>query len=115
MRLTRTGRITIPPSALEEAGISPGSNLEVQVEDGTIVLRHREPDAHTRDFLRRLEEIRLAARSESGPSARTLKEVEGLSRGEQFVRLLAEAGTGRMTTDEIMELTRGPYDDVDPR
>jgi hypothetical protein len=100
---------------LEEAGISPESDLEVRVENDTILIRRREPDARTRAFLQRLDELRGSARNNFGPSAETLKEVEGLSRGEQFVRLLAEAGTGRMTTDEILELTRGPYDDVDPR
>lgn len=115
VRLSETGQLTIPLPALEEAGISPGADLDVLVENDAIVLRRNEPNPRAREFLRYLDDVRRLAKESRGPSASTLKEVEGLSRGEQFVRLLADAGTGRMTTDEIMELTRGPYDDIDPR
>jgi hypothetical protein len=57
-----------------------------------------------------------------GPTVRLVKRepvVEGESRGERLVRQLRELGrtakrTG-LTTDEIMEITRGPFDDIDPR
>jgi bifunctional DNA-binding transcriptional regulator/antitoxin component of YhaV-PrlF toxin-antitoxin module len=115
MRLSKTGRVTLPIPVLEEAGISLGADLEVRVENQAIVLRRKEPSPREREFAGHLAEVRRLGGEARGPSATTLKEVEGLSRGEQFVRLLADAGIGRLTTDEIMELTRGPYDDLDPR
>jgi len=44
-----------------------------------------------------------------GDSVRIVKasESRGETRGERMVRLLRGAGTSGMTTDEIMELTRG--------
>ena len=44
-----------------------------------------------------------------GDSVRIVKSVDpkGETRGERIVRLLRGAGTSGMTTDEIMELTRG--------
>jgi hypothetical protein len=62
-----------------------------------------------------LKAIRAARREATKPSAKTLEEVADLDRGEQFVRLLADAGVGHMTTDELMEFLRGPYEDLDPR
>ena len=44
-----------------------------------------------------------------GDSVRIVKasEPRGETRGERMIRLLRGAGTSGMTTDEIMELTRG--------
>ncbi|HEY7766301.1 MAG TPA: hypothetical protein VIB38_15035 [Aestuariivirgaceae bacterium] len=46
------------------------------------------------------------------------KNCEGESRGARMVRLLREAARRYQltdfTTDEIMDMTRGPYDDVNP-
>lgn len=43
-----------------------------------------------------------------------LKPADGLTRGERMVARLRGAATdGSMTTDEIMEMTRGPYNDLD--
>lgn len=43
-----------------------------------------------------------------------LKPADGLTRGERMVARLRNAATDRsMTADEIMEMTRGPYDDLE--
>lgn len=43
-----------------------------------------------------------------------LKPADGLTRGERMVARLRGAATDMsMTTDEIMEMTRGPYNDLD--
>ena len=44
-----------------------------------------------------------------------LKAADGLSRGERMVARLSGSGTANlhMSTDEIMELMRGPYEDLD--
>jgi AbrB family looped-hinge helix DNA binding protein len=38
---------------------------------------------------------------------------KGETRGERLVRLLLGSGSGEMTTDEIMALTRGDWEDLD--
>jgi AbrB family looped-hinge helix DNA binding protein len=43
-----------------------------------------------------------------------LKPADGLTRGDRIVARLRGAATDMsMTTDEIMEMTRGPYNDLD--
>jgi bifunctional DNA-binding transcriptional regulator/antitoxin component of YhaV-PrlF toxin-antitoxin module len=115
MKVTQAGQIAIPPPLQEAAGIYPGAEVEMHHENGAIVVRRRAPDEHAREFLRKLDDLRAAQKSSDRTSAKTLEEVAGLSRGEQFVRLLADSGIGHMTTDEFMEMMRGPYDDFDPR
>jgi antitoxin component of MazEF toxin-antitoxin module len=114
MKVSPAGAVPIPPPLQDEAGIHPGSEVEVRHENGAIVIRRREPDEETRAFLAEIEALRAAHRQAIKPSAKSLEEVAGLSRGEQFVRLLANAGIDHMTTDEFMEMMRGPYDDLDP-
>ena len=41
------------------------------------------------------------------------KAAKGETRGERAVCLLSGSGSGKMTTDEIMALTRGDWLDVD--
>ena len=88
MRLTEKGQVTVPKRVRDALGIGPGSEVDFEVEGLTARLVKREP-------------------------------VEGESRGERLVRLLEEVGRkyadSGLTTDEIMEMTRGPYDDLDPR
>ena len=38
---------------------------------------------------------------------------KGETRGERLVRLLLGSGSGELTTDEIMALTRGDWEDLD--
>lgn len=89
MRLTRKCQVTVPKLIRDRLGVGPGSEVEFRVEDG---------------------EVKLLARDQGPP---------GETCGQRLVRHLQEAGrkyasTG-LTTDEIMEMTRGPFDDVDTR
>lgn len=91
MRVTSKGQVTIPKEVRDALGIAPGTDVGFQEEDGKIILVNKD------------------------------EQVEE-SRGERMVRLLVEFGDrGRregwlndLTTDEIIEMTRGPKDDVDP-
>jgi AbrB family looped-hinge helix DNA binding protein len=77
MRITSKGQVTIPQAVRQETGLLPNTEVEFVVEDGSV---------------------------------RLIKAVEGKrpTRGARAVRLLREHGGGiRMTTDEIMALTRG--------
>ena len=89
MRLTEKSQVTVPKKVRDALGIGPGSEVDFTVDEN---------GAH----LIRLEEGR-----------------PGETRGDRVVRLLQEAGrrykSSGLTTDEIMEMTRGPFDDVDPR
>ena len=88
MRVTDKGQVTIPKHIRERLGIGSGSEVEFIIE---------------------VEDVKL----------RKVDHLEGETRGERIVRLLREAGRSSdlegLTTDEIMELTRGPFDDVEPR
>jgi AbrB family looped-hinge helix DNA binding protein len=91
MRVTSKGQVTIPKEVRDALGIAPGTDVGFREEEGKIILVNK--DEQTDE-----------------------------SRGERMVRLLVEFGDrmrreGRLndlTTDEIMEMTRGPKDDVDP-
>ena len=77
MRITTKGQVTIPQAVREQAGLLPNTEVEFFVEDGTV----------------RLVKAAVAVRP---------------TRGATAVRRLREHGGGvRMTTDEIMALTRG--------
>jgi AbrB family looped-hinge helix DNA binding protein len=81
MRITSKGQVTIPAAIREKAGLMPNTEVEFAFDGNLVTLRKAEAK------LRR-----------------------GETRGERAVRLLREAGRKsptRMTTDEIMALTRG--------
>jgi len=93
MRLTSKSQMTVPKEVRDDMGIGPGSNVELRKnENGEYVLVSR--DAR-----------------------------RGVSLGEQLVkhmrrtarRLREEGKLIDLTTDEIMEMTRGPFDDLNPR
>jgi AbrB family looped-hinge helix DNA binding protein len=94
MRLTSKCQMTVPKEVRDEMDIGPGSNVELRRnQNGEYVLINAD---------RR----------------------KGESRGEQLVRHIKETAAklraeGKintdLTTDEIMEMTRGPFDDVNPR
>jgi AbrB family looped-hinge helix DNA binding protein len=88
MRLTEKSQVTIPKRIRDALGIGPGSEIEFELDDTGARLVKVEP------------------------------EPEGETPGQRLVRLLQEAGRryadSGLTTDEIMEMTRGPFDDVDP-
>jgi AbrB family looped-hinge helix DNA binding protein len=89
MRVTEKGQVTIPKPIREHLGIGPGTEV---------------------DFVLRDDEVHLVRVHESN-------DLKGESRGERMVRLLQEAAKkyrlSDFTTDEIMDMTRGPFDDVD--
>lgn len=89
MRVTSKGQVTIPKDVRDALGIAPGTDVGFQEEDGKIVLVNKDEQAEE-------------------------------SRGARMVRLMVEFGDrmrreGRLnnlTTDEIMEMTRGYSEDV---
>ncbi|MFL5258689.1 MAG: AbrB/MazE/SpoVT family DNA-binding domain-containing protein [Hyphomicrobiales bacterium] len=89
MRITTKGQVTIPKPVRDRAGITPYSELDVRYEDGKVVIEKVEID--------------------EAEKRRRLREFE-----EWLARFKGSADAG-LTTDEIMEMTRGPFDDVDPR
>lgn len=77
MRVTSKGQVTIPQAIRERTGLLPNTDVEFVVDDGG---------------------VRIV---KAAPSGRP-------SRGARAVRRLRESGGRiRMTTDEIMALTRG--------
>ncbi len=86
MRLTEKSQVTIPKHVRDHLEIGPGSEVDFEVDDRGVRL------------------VKIPANE---------------TRGERMVRLLEEAGrrlpSSGLTTDEIMEMTRGPFDDVGPR
>jgi AbrB family looped-hinge helix DNA binding protein len=77
MRITSKGQVTIPQAIREKVGLLPGTEVEFEVSGKTVIMR--------------------AAGKSRKPS-----------RGDLLVRhLRAHGGDIKMTTDEIMALTRG--------
>jgi antitoxin PrlF len=88
MRITSKGQITIPKAVRDRAGITAATDLDVAYESGKVVIEKVTPDeVEKRRLIREFEEW--------------LERVKG-------------TGDSGLTTDEIMEMTRGPFDDVDP-
>lgn len=90
MRVTSKGQVTIPKHVRDKLDIQPGSEVAFVIEGNR---------------------VRLVKAVDP--------ECEGESRGERMVRLLSGTATRArelgLTTDDIMDMTRGPYDDVEPR
>lgn len=83
MRITSKGQVTIPQHVRERAGFMPGTDVEFVMEGQKVVLKKRAPGAK-------------------------------LTRGQQLVERLRGTGDyGGMTTDEVVELMRGPPADYD--
>ena len=83
MRITSKGQVTIPQDVREAAGLMPGTDVEIAIEGGTVVLRKRAAGKRP-------------------------------SRGRKLVeRLRGTSDFGGMSTDEIIELMRGPPADTD--
>jgi AbrB family looped-hinge helix DNA binding protein len=89
MRLTEKGQVTVPKKVRDALGIGPGSEVDFQMDKSGA----------------RLVKVELAPENET--------------RGQRIVRLLREAGRrlerNEFSVEEIMEMTRGPFDDVNPR
>jgi AbrB family looped-hinge helix DNA binding protein len=76
MRITSKGQVTIPAEIREAAGLLPHTEVDFELQDGTVRI------------------VRSDARKKP-------------SRGDRLVARLRGRGTSRMTTEEIMALTRG--------
>jgi len=77
MRITSKGQVTIPVAIREKAGLLPGTEVDFELD------------------------------GEGGVRVVRAKAPRGETRGERAVRLLRDSATVRMSTDEIMALTRG--------
>jgi AbrB family looped-hinge helix DNA binding protein len=92
MRVTSKGQVTIPKAVRNKLGITPGTDVGFSEEGVLYVHNHDEV-------------------------------VEGESQGAKLARQLIELGkrarregwASGLTSDEIMEMTRGPFDDVESR
>ena len=73
MRVTSKGQVTIPKAIREQAGITPGSEVEFTVEDGTVTVRPA-PD--------RGRELVEHLRSHREQFTMTTEEIMALTRGE---------------------------------
>lgn len=89
MRITSKGQITIPKAVRDRAGITSATELDVLIQDGKIVI----------------EKIAL----DDQEKRRRMREFE------EWLERVRGTGDSGLTTDEIMEMTRGPFNDVDSR
>lgn len=87
MRITSKGQVTIPLEIRRKAGFVPGTAVEFVIEGREVKLVKAGPEDQDR-------------------SARA-KQIE------EWLRRTRGTATSGLTTDEIMEMTRGPFDDVD--
>lgn len=89
MRLTEKSQVTIPKQVRDHLGIGPGSEVDFRIEGNSVRLVRKEPDPD--------EE----------------------SAGERLVRVLRKAGESltrsSLSAEEIIDISRGPFDDVDAR
>ncbi|MGH6854160.1 MAG: AbrB/MazE/SpoVT family DNA-binding domain-containing protein [Aestuariivirga sp.] len=87
MRITSKGQVTIPKAIREKLGVGPGSNVGFAEDGDKIVLTGMENE-------------------------------ENANAGVKLVKHLQEMGRKAkripMTSEELMELTRGPFNDLDP-
>ena len=86
MRITSKGQVTIPKAVRDKLGVGPGSNVGFEEDGAGNVLIIPEND----DNLKAAEHM-----------VRTLREM-----GRTLKRI-------PMTDKELMELTRGPFNDLD--
>jgi AbrB family looped-hinge helix DNA binding protein len=87
MRMTSKGQVTIPKDLRDKLGIKPGSEVGFAEENGKILLFSRDQEDKGADARRMIERLR-----EFGRTAKRIP----------------------MTDKELMELTRGPFNDLDP-
>jgi AbrB family looped-hinge helix DNA binding protein len=89
MRITTKGQVTIPKPVRDRAGITTATELDVSFRDGVVVI----------------EKI------DGRESANRRKQREF----EAWLERVRGTGDSGLTADEIVEMTRGPFDDVDAR
>ena len=78
MRITAKGQVTIPQDIRERAGLMPGTDVEFELDGGVVRL--------------------VKTRSDAGRK----------TRGQRLVESLRGRGNFGMTTDEVLDLMRGP-------
>lgn len=89
MRITSKGQVTIPKDIRDRTGMQPGTEIDFVINGDRVWVRKR-------------------AAQEGSEDERVRKFRSHLAR-------FRGTGTSGLTTDEIMEMTRGPYDDIDSR
>ena len=88
MRITSKGQVTIPKDVREKLGVAPGDEVGFREEGQWIIVEKIAPE-------RPANAGELLFRQLLGKGAALRK------------------GKSGMTTDELMELTRGPFNDLD--
>jgi len=78
VKITRKGQVTIPKEFRERFGLLPGTEVAFLAEDGRVFV----------------ERVFVGCAADRG------------ARGHDLVPRMSGTATGRMTTDEIMALTR---------
>lgn len=91
MKLTSKSQVTIPKKVRDALGVGPGSDVGFREEDGKIILVKSDDQA---------------GESDGAALARQLIELGAKARREGWA--------SGLTSDDIMEMTRGPFDDVEP-
>lgn len=87
MRITSKGQVTIPKDVRDKAGIDQKTELDVSYRDGVIVIR----------------------KAGATDAARLKKSREF---GDWLDKVKGSADTG-LSADDILNETRGPFDDLD--
>lgn len=76
MRVTSKGQVTIPIEIRDQLGITPGTEVEFEVEDGAVRLRPK--GGGVREWLERVEQNR----GRWATTGMTTDEIMALTRGE---------------------------------
>lgn len=88
MRMTSKGQVTVPKDVRDYLGVGPGSDIGFEKRAGEVIMVAKEKDSNpVEDFRRRVAHAQELAR---------------------------KAKIIPMTDKELMELTRGPFNDLDP-
>ena len=82
MRITEKGQVTIPQAIREAGGFMPGTDVEMELRDGEVLVRRAKPGASKKK-----------------------------TRGELVVEALAGKANYGMSTDDFIRLMRGPSAD----
>jgi AbrB family looped-hinge helix DNA binding protein len=87
MRITSKGQVTIPKEFRDKLGVKPGGEVEFVERNGNVIVLARAKNSARADFVERVRQAQELAR---------------------------KAKRIPMTDVELMELTRGPFNDLDP-
>lgn len=87
MRVTSKGQVTIPKDVREKLGVQPGDEVGFREEGQGVVVYKSDENTH--------------------------KQNAGLALVKHLQEMGKRVKRAPMTTEELMELTRGPFNDVD--